>query len=722
MHDQYLLMTPLEAQKIRHHIQKHTVETDLLCRTVERLICDTSAYISQVGIEIPGHGEAGGYEHNRHKQNYIQLNNASQLWLITQEQVYLDFCASMLSQYADIYTNLTLNISKDTNPPGRLFHQTLNENMWLMYASLAYACIKADISQAQRQHIEVNLFGEMVTMFTETYAHDFDIIHNHGLWAVAGVGVCGLALNNADIANKAILGLKGDAESGGFLAQLKNLFSPDGYYMEGPYYHRFAIRPLLILAECIHRRMPELDIYHYEDAVIKRTTEALMSTAFPDGTFPALNDSSKTIGINDEGIIVAVSLYHQHYGCDNNIIAMAQIQNQVWLSASSIGLSQAAQGHKRPLNWGSLTINDGPLGDKGGLGILRDASQQDIHMATLWYGQHGSDHTLHSALDHGHFDGLHLSWFNQNQEVLNDYGFGRWVNVEPKFGGRYIPENKSYCKQTIAHNTVVVDENSQNQGDTATAEKRWGRLAYFSCNETFGQVMSAQMEDYYPGVKMQRTVVFLKRSQGSPLLLDLFEINSDSEHQYDLPIHYNGQITHTNFTYDSHEHLTPLGKSNGYQHLWHVASSHTPLPASSAMVSWLMGRSYYTMHTATNEHTQMHFVRTGANDPDFNLRSEPALVVRCSASNHLFATIYEQHGYFDESLELSEQARGTVEAVKVIHQCSQASVVEIIEPSLGHCLFCHWKQNKGSDRHQLTVNNQVIEWQGTYALIQATAT
>ena len=141
MHDQYLLMTPLEAQKIRHHIQKHTVETDLLCRTVERLICDTSAYISQVGIEIPGHGEAGGYEHNRHKQNYIQLNNSRQLWLITQEQVDLDFCASVLSEYADIYTNLTLNISKDTNPPGRLFHQTLNENMWLMYASLAYACM-----------------------------------------------------------------------------------------------------------------------------------------------------------------------------------------------------------------------------------------------------------------------------------------------------------------------------------------------------------------------------------------------------------------------------------------------------------------------------------------------------------------------------------------------------------------------------------------------------
>ncbi|MCW1888963.1 hypothetical protein OK016_01010 [Vibrio chagasii] len=38
-------------------------------------------------------------------------------------------------------------------------------------------------------------------------------------------------------------------------------------------------------------------------------------------------------------------------------------------------------------------------------------------MALIWFGQHGSDHQYHSALDHGHYDGLHLSVFNRGHEV-----------------------------------------------------------------------------------------------------------------------------------------------------------------------------------------------------------------------------------------------------------------------------------------------------------------
>lgn len=718
----YLLMTPAEAARIRNHLKAYSPETDLLCRSVARLEAGTRAYIAEIGVEIPGHGEGGGYEHNRHKQNYIELNNASQLWLITEDRLYLEFCVEMLCGYAERYPGLTLNISRDSNPPGRLFHQTLNENMWLMYASLAYACVKSEMAEVDRQLVENQLLREMVTLFTDTYGHDFDIIHNHGLWAVAGVGVCGFALEDDAIADQAIYGLKGDGESGGFMAQLKNLFSPDGYYMEGPYYHRFAIRPLLILAEVIARKRPQLDIYQFENAVIERTTGALMSTAYPDGTFPALNDSSRTIGINDEGLVVAASLCYQRYGASDNLVAMAQLQNQVWLAAGSIELSLAAQSDPKPLDWGSLTLNDGASGDKGGLGILRRQLPQDQHMLTLWYGQHGSDHTLHSALDHGHFDGLSITWFNCGQEVLKEYGYGRWVNVEPKFGGRYIPENKSYCKQTVAHNTVVVDQGSQNRGDTATAERHWGELALFLPDAEFGQLISARAVDYYPGVDMQRTLVLLDRPQGSPLLVDLFELCSEQPHQYDLPVHYEGQITHTNFDYQTPLSLQPLGESAGYQHLWHQASAATPFEEPSAMVSWLMGDSYYSLNTAVNAETELLFARIGANDPAFNLRSEPALIIRQRGSNHLFATVYEQHGYFNESLELSEQARGRVQSVRVLCQSPEVNVVEIVEASLGRCLICYWKGDNPEAEHQLRLGSEQLCWQGAVALLNPAVT
>ncbi|MBS1210977.1 MAG: chondroitin lyase, partial [Proteobacteria bacterium] len=519
---QPLLIRAIEADALRAEIGADSLMGKTLAADIRAL----KRYMA-TPIEIPGHGEAGGYEHNRHKQNYIHLNLAGRLALITNECVYHDYALDMLRAYADAYLSIPLNTSRDSNKPGRLFHQTLNENMWLLYAAEAYSCIRNRLSAAHREQIEQRLLRPMASLFMDTYADDFDIVHNHGLWSVASVGMCGYALGDQDIVDKALYGINGDSVSGGFLAQLAQLFSPDGYYMEGPYYHRFAIRPLLLFAEAIERRQPEIRIYAFKQQVIRRTTESLMSIAFPDGTFPALNDASKTMGIKDEGLMIATSLCFKRYGVDANLVEMARLQQRVWVGDAGLALSNAvAHAPHGRMNWGSMLISDGPDGTRGGVGILRqEDAEQDLNMALLWFGQHGSDHTLHDALDHGHFDGLHLSYFNRGKEVLQDYGFGRWVNVEPKFGGRYIPENDSYCKQSIAHNTVVVDEESQNRGDTATAVARWGEKIFFVSQHPAGQGMSARVHDYYPGVDMQRSVLMLSLpGLEKPLLLDLFRI------------------------------------------------------------------------------------------------------------------------------------------------------------------------------------------------------
>ena len=105
---------------------------------------------------------------------------------------------------------------------------------------------------------------------------------------------------------------------------------------------------------------------------------------------------------------------------------------------------------------GSVEFTDGPQGDAGGLGILRTGTGRDATMLLMKYGVHGGGH--------GHFDKLHFVLFDGGREVIPDYGFSRWINIEPKSGGRYLPENDTYAMQTIAHNTVVVDETTQNGG------------------------------------------------------------------------------------------------------------------------------------------------------------------------------------------------------------------------------------------------------------------
>jgi len=675
MNYQPLLISFEQAEELRGHIGQPGLIGDSISAEIELL----QEYM-KIGIEVPGHGEAGGDEHNRHKQNYIYLDIAARLYLITGEDDYLEYSKSMLLSYAKVYPTLGLNISRDTNPPGRLFHQTLNENMWMLYASNAYSCIRHTLTQNERDQIEDDLFKLMIEMFVETYAHDFDIVHNHGVWAVAGVGMCGYAIDDQASVDLALYGLKGDSVSGGFLAQLSQLFSPDGYYMEGPYYHRFAIRPIYLFAEAIERRQPELDIYNFNRQVIKKTTDALMATAFPDGVLPALNDSSISMSIDDEGLLIATSLSYQRYHQDSNLMAMAKHQQKVWVHRSGAVLSEAviASDSSDKFNWGSVFLNDGAEGDRGGLAILRHHNVDDDEtMALLWFGQHGSDHKFHSALDHGHFDGLHLGLFNHNQEVLHDYGFARFVNIQSKFGGRYLPENKSYAKQTLAHNTVVVDQCSQNGGDTATAESRWGRKHFFVVGEDKLQAMSATISNYYPDVEQQRTVILLEvEGVDNPLLIDLFRSSSKEEHQYDYLLHYGGQIIRTDFEYQSEPVLKPLGNEFGYQHVWKLASGATP---QGGLISWLMGNSYYSLiSSGDSESSEVIFARTGANDPQFNLRNEPMLVLRQHGADHLFANVLETHGYYDEASEQSVGARGEVKSVQVIGFDEVGSVVEII--------------------------------------------
>ncbi|MGI2172172.1 heparinase II/III domain-containing protein [Shewanella sp. MF05960] len=713
---QPLLLNFDEATQLRQSLNTQT----LLGKALSRDIAQTDDYMATVGIEVPGHGEGGGYEHNRHKQNYIHMDLAGRLFLITQEDKYRNYIVDMLSAYATVYPTLESNVSRDSNPPGKLFHQTLNENMWMLYASCAYSCIYHTLDESQKRHIEDNLLKQMIDMFVVTYAHDFDIIHNHGLWAVAAVGICGYAINDQASVDKALYGLKLDKVSGGFLAQLDQLFSPDGYYMEGPYYHRFSLRPIYLFAEAIERRQPEIGIYQFNDSVIKTTSYAVMSTAFPDGTLPALNDSSKTISINDEGVIMATSVCYHRYEQNDTLLSMANHQQDVWVHISGLTLSNAVHDTKdiKPFSWGSLFVTDGPEGEKGGVGILRhrDAKNDDT-MALIWFGQHGSDHQYHSALDHGHYDGLHLSVFNRGQEVLHDYGFGRWVNIEPKFGGRYIPENKSYCKQTVAHNTVTVDQKTQNNFDTARAESKFGQKHFFKADDSGLQGMSGRIADYYDGTEMQRTIIVADIAEfEKPLVIDVYRITADQPHQYDLPVHHSGQIIRTDFDYQTEATLKPLGADNGYQHLWNVASGSV---SGSSLVSWLHGNSYYSLVSSATPNSKVIFARTGANDPDFNLRSEPAFILRQSGQNHVFASVLETHGYFNESIEASVGARGLVSKVEVVGHNDNATVINVSTTS-GHCYTIAISNLSGDaleGQHTVEFNGQTYEWQGAFAVV-----
>jgi hypothetical protein len=658
-------------------------------------------------MDTPPPGEAGGYAHERHKQNYREMQLAGELFVITKDVRYAKFVRDMLEKYSVLYPTLGAHPLAKNQAPGKLFHQSLNEANWLLATAVAYDCVYDWLKPAERARFEKNVFRPMADWLSVNQAKEFDRIHNHGTWATAAVGTLGYVIRDTSYVNRALYGTTRD-KTGGFLRQLDLLFSPDGYYMEGPYYIRYALMPFFYFAEAINRDQPSLGIYKYRDGILRKALSSAVGTAFPNGVFPAINDASRTMAIDAPEVVVALDLAYQQYGADPKLLGAAAIQNQVILNGAGLRVARdlAARKSAPTMNLGSVEYTDGPDGNEGGLGILRSGQGKGETMLLMKYGVHGGGH--------GHFDLLHFVLFDDGREVIPDYGFSRWINIEPKFGGRYLPENDTYASQTIAHNTVVVDEKSQSNAKEDAAEAVSGERHFFDASNPNVQVMSAEANKSYPGVRMQRTMFLIRDSRLSrPAVVDVFSVNSDTKHDYDYPIHFRGQLIATNVKYKANAtQQEPVGKGFGYQHIWNEASGTV---SGNSTLTWLEGNRYYSVTTSAGDHPEVIFGRTGATDPDFNLNSEPVMIVRDNAQNRVFASAIEGHGYFSEPEERSADATGKIRHVRVIASDADATVVQVTgDDGINWVLMVSNGKASATARHRISAEGQTYEWTGNY--------
>ena len=660
-------------------------------------------------IEVPEPGEAGGYSHEKHKQNYRDMRKAGELFVITNNEKYAKFVKEMLQAYSKLYPKLGLHPLAKHQKPGKIFHQMLNEAVWLTNVSIAYDCIYNWLDEKSRKEFEKNIFSPMVELFTVRNFKEFDKIHNHGMWACAAVGMYGIVIRDENLVEMALYGTKKNGK-GGFLRNLDELFSPDGYYMEGPYYIRYAIRPLIKFAESLERNLPHVKIYSYRNSIIKKAYYSAINTTFPNGIFFPINDASKTMDIKAPGMIFGNSIINYRYGADSNLLKLLDIQKKVVLNNSGHFTSKAYfeldPDYKLSLN--SIEYSDGNDGEKGGLGILRTGSSEDQSVLVMKYGVHG--------MGHGHFDKLHFLFYNQNREIINDYGFSRWINIEPKYGGRYLPENNSYAKSTIAHNTVVVNMENQNEGIRKKADQVYASRHFFDSSDPNIQVVSAWANNHYLDIKMQRTMFLINDDELEyPIVLDVFKIDGQKTNTYDYPIHYTGQIINTSFTYDKNlTSLNTLGNKDGYEHIWVEATSKINKPSQ---ITWLDGNRYYTLTMANNANSEIIFGRIGANDPNFNLKSEPMLIYRNTSKDLIYASVIEPHGYFNESSESSLNASGIIETVSIVGFNQKATVIEVQgKNDLKWQIIINNQKSKPDEKNKILVNGEFYEWVGNYAV------
>ncbi|WP_430410204.1 alginate lyase family protein [Kordia sp.] len=714
-----LILTKQGVSDIRAQLGTIPLFDETLAKTKAEIDAEIAS-----GIHVPIPKDlSGGYTHARHKKNFLVLQKAGVLYQILDDEKYAKYVRDVLMAYAKMYPTLPVHPQTRSYARGKIFWQCLNDSNWLVYTSQAYDCVYDWLSKEERETLENDLFRPFADYISKGNPQFFNRVHNHSTWGNVAVGMIALVMNDDELLNRALHGLevdnlpadakdndggfiKTEGQKVGFLANLDEPFSPDGYYTEGPYYQRYAMYPFLIFAQALQNVKPEQKIFEYKDGVLLKAVDALINLSDADGEFFPLNDGQKGMSYYSRELVTAVDIAYKYGGENPELLSIAEKQQKVVLDDTGLAIALGIKkGKAKPYIKKSIELRDGANGDEGAVGILRSDPMEIVFK----YAAQG--------LSHGHYDKLSFSLYENGTEIIQDYGLARYVNIEQKGGGNYLKENKTWAKQTIAHNTITQNETSHFQGKYKIGSKNHSEKYIFDVSDENLQIASAKETNAYPGTDLQRTMVLLNDPFFSkPIVLDIMKVTSAKANQYDLPFYYLGQLIQTNFTYEVTNPPTELGTKNGYQHLYKEAEATSN--GENAKLNWLLNNKFYSVTTTTSANDEIFLARIGANDPEFNLRKEPAIIIRKkNTKNAVFASVIESHGTYSPVSEFAVNAYSNVKHIEVVYDDAKytAIIIETTENTTKLFIISN-NTNSKETTHTLSINEKNYTWKGTHTL------
>ncbi|MFI3323113.1 MAG: heparinase II/III family protein [Rikenellaceae bacterium] len=707
-----LLLTPQSVELIKANRGKSAT----FDASVDELIAAADAAMAE-GVKVPIPVDAaGGYTHEQHRSNYMAMYNSGVAYQLTGDERYAQFVIAMLDEYANIYTSLPMHPINTSSVRGKLFWQTLNDSVWLVHTAVAYDCVYDVLTAKQRKKIEQDLFYPVTEFFmngTPNNHRTFNKMHNHGTWSTAGVGMIGYAMGDQDLVDKALYGSKKDGTSAegtpaGFVNQIDELFSPDGYFTEGPYYQRYSIWPFMLFSQCIENIQPELNIYKEKDGVLMKAVSTLIQLSY-DGKLMMFNDGlDKTFQTQE--LIIALDIAYS-ITKDPMLLTIIKDQSKFFVSAAGWAAAEGLiNGLETPFVSESMYLSDGAKGDQGGVAIIRNTTDKSETCLVLKATSHG--------LSHGHYDKLNITLYDNGSEMLTDYGAARFLNIESKSGGRYTTENNTYAHQSIAHNTVVVDETSHFGGVYKESSKYAPTVEYADYSSPEFQVATAVDPNAYADkdVVMRRTVAIVDNGFCSePFMLDIFKVSAPEAHKYDMAYHYTGHLVLAN--YDSSraaDMLVPFGTGHGYQHFWKEGEAKTE--NDNVSFTWVHGDRFYGLTTTVvPEGATIYHLRTGANDPNMNIRTEPAVVIRQEGEpSHIFASTLEMHGTYDLNIEQTLGTAPEIVKIETILDSENYTGVRLTNDKGEQMVAIVNNVALDAETHIVEIDGETYTWSGNY--------
>ena len=420
----------------------------------------------------------------RHDGLAKSASNLGLAALLFNEPKYARKALDILLGYADRHDRYPLLDTRggQSASAAHISDQTLNEAIWLIDIAWAYDLVRGMRVGTEAEHRKVE--DKLLKASVETVQRYRAGKSNWQSWHNAGMMAAAIAMRDEKLVDQVL----NDPECG-FYFQMKNSVDADGMWFEGSWsYHSYSVSALLKTAEAARRSGIDL----YKRPELKKLLEAPLQAVMPNGATPALNDGMEGHPGGWHYEIAAA-----RYG-DPLFQDVVSRMKRSGLEALIVGIDKP-KAHKNVL---SSTVFPA-----SGLALLRRGDQY----VSLDFGPHGGGH--------GHLDKLAVNYFTRGQVFAPDVGRGWPYN---------LPIHQEYYKSTLSHNTVIVDETPQAQCEGSLESSDFTG----DCH-----VATARVDSAYEGVKMRRTV-----AMSDSWLLDVFEVESDTEHTYDWVWHGRGEF------------------------------------------------------------------------------------------------------------------------------------------------------------------------------------
>ena len=161
--------------------------------------------------------------------------------------------------------------------------------------------------------------------------------------------------------------------------------------------------------------------------------------------------------------------------------------------------------------------------------------------------------------------------------------------------------------------------------------------------------------------------------------------------------------------------LSPLGEKDGYQHIWQEGTCS--VNEDYFAFNWFGNNRFYTQHSASHAGDKVVMGRAGANDPNFNLRSDPVMIHRkLNTKEAIFFNVLEAHGTYSKTTEIPKDPYSSIENVKVIHSDKDYIICAFSNQDYTWEVLFARTDNNSNSIHEVSVGANNYRWNGIYQI------